>query len=128
LTIGHVAKATGIPASSIRYYEAAGIIAKAPRKNGMRQYGREAVDELKALRVYRATGIPIRGLRAIATQPRGTSARASVWAEVLRARIDDLDAWMREAQKTKGLLEQVIACRCQGKREHCTVMRAADAL
>ena len=55
MTIGHVAKATGIPASSIRYYEAAGIIAKAPRKNGMRQYGREAVDELKALRVYRAT-------------------------------------------------------------------------
>ena len=128
MTIGHIAKATGIPASSIRYYEATGIIPNVPRKNGVRQYGPEAVDELKALRLYRATGIPIRGLRAIGTQPRGTSARAAVWAEVLRARIDDLDARMRDAKKMKDLLEQVIACRCHGKRERCTVMRAADAL
>ncbi len=128
MTIGQVAAATGIPPSSIRYYEATGIIPKAPRKNGVRQYGPEAVDELKALRLYRTTGISIRGLKAIGAQPRGTGARAAVWAEVLRARIDDLDAGVREAQRTRDLLEQVIACRCKGSRERCTVMRAADAL
>ena len=128
MTIGQAATAAGIPASSIRYYEAMGIVPKAPRKNGVRQYGPEQVDELKALRLYRATGIPIRGLMAIGTQPSGTSSRAAVWAEVLRARIDALDLWVRDAKQARDLLEQVIACRCDGKRERCTVMRAADAL
>jgi MerR family transcriptional regulator, redox-sensitive transcriptional activator SoxR len=128
MTIGKVAKAAGVRASAIRYYESTGIIPKPLRKNGVRQYGPDAIDELKALRFYRASGVPIRGLTAIGAQPRGTRARGAVWAEVIRARINDLDTWMQEAGKTKELLEQVIACRCSGKRERCEVMRVVDAM
>jgi MerR family redox-sensitive transcriptional activator SoxR len=128
MTIGEVAKATGVPASAIRYYESNGIIPKPSRKNGVRQYAPDAIDEIRALRFYRATGIPIRGLAAIGGQPRGTSSRGVVWAEVVRARIDDLDAWMREAKRSKELLEQVITCRCSGRRERCKVIRAANAM
>ena len=124
MTIGQVAKAAGIPQSAIRYYESIGIIPKPQRKNGVRQYGSDALDELKALRFYRASGIPIRGLAAIASQSRGTKAR--VWGEVLRARINDLDAWILEAEQTKRLLEQVITCRCDGVLEKCEALRAAD--
>ncbi len=128
MTIGAVVKAAGVPASTIRYYEATGIIPKASRRNGVRQFAPEVIDELKALRLYRASGIPIRGLKAIGTHPRGTKERAAAWAHVLRARIADLDASMHEAQTTKDLLEKVIACHCNGKREHCKLVDAAEAL
>jgi MerR family redox-sensitive transcriptional activator SoxR len=127
MTIGKVAKATGVPASAIRYYESIGIIPKPPRKNGVRQYGPDAIDELRALRFYRASGIPIRGLAAIRST-REMKDRYAVWTDVLRARINDLDAWMLEAGRTKDLLEQVIDCRCNGKRERCKVTRIANAM
>ena len=128
MTIGKVARAAGVPASAIRYYEAAGIIPRPARKNGVRQYGPDAIHELKALRFYRASGIPIRGLAAIGAQPRGTRARGTVWAEVLRGRINDLDMWIQEAKRSKELLEQVIDCRCNGKLDQCEVIRVANTM
>jgi MerR family redox-sensitive transcriptional activator SoxR len=127
MTIGKVAKVTGVPASTIRYYESAGIIPKPARKNGVRHYEADAIVELKVLRFYRATGIPIRGLAAIG-QARGSAAMPTVWTEVMRARIEDLDTWMLEAQQNKELLEHVITCRCKGKRERCKVVRVAEAM
>lgn len=71
---------------------------------------------------------PILGLKAIGRQAHGSSTRAAVWAEVLRARIDDLDARIEEAESAKQLLERFIACRCDGRPERCIASRAADAL
>jgi DNA-binding transcriptional MerR regulator len=127
MTIGKVAKVTGFPPSTIRYYESAGIIPKPARKNGVRHYEADAIVELKVLRFYRATGIPIRGLAAIG-RARGSAAMPTVWTEVMRARIEDLDTWMLEAQHNKELLEHVITCRCKGKRERCRVVRVAEAM
>ena len=127
MTIGKVAKITGVPPSTIRYYESAGIIPKPARKNGVRDYDADAIVELKVLRFYRATGIPIRGLAAIG-RARGSAAMPTVWTEVMRARIEDLDTWMLEAQQNKELLEHVITCRCKGKRERCKVVRVAEAM
>lgn len=127
MTIGKVAKVTGVPPSTIRYYESAGIIPKPARKNGVRHYGSDAIDELKVLRFYRATGIPIRGLAAIG-RARESGDLATVWADVVSARIADLDAWMREAQKNKELLENVSTCRCNGERDRCKVIRVAKEM
>ncbi len=126
MTIGEVARASGVPASAIRYYESIGVIAHPERKSGIRQFAPDAVDEIKALRFYRESGIPVRGLAAIGATPRGTAARGAMWRSVMQARIDDLDAWMREARATKRTLERVIACRCGGRLDRCEAVRAAE--
>lgn len=127
MKIGEVARAAGVTPSSIRYYEAVGIMPLPARRNGIRYYEPNAVDELKILRFYRVAGIPIRGLKSIAKHRPGTGARRDVWVDVLNARMTDLDLWIEKAQRTRSLLEESISCRCNGMREHCTVLRAANA-
>ena len=127
MRIGEVAQAAGVSASTIRYYEAAGIMPQPLRKNGIRYYEAGSVDELKILRFYRTSGIPIRRLASISKLQRGTAARRDVWVDVLRARIVDLDSWIQDAERTRGMLERAIACRCDGRREDCVVLQAAEA-
>lgn len=92
----------------------------------MRYYEAQAVDELKILRFYRTAGIPIRGLASIVKHRPGTGSRRDVWVDVLQARIVDLDSWIEKAQRTRALLEQSIECRCDGRRDDCTVLQAAN--
>jgi DNA-binding transcriptional MerR regulator len=128
MTIGQVARATGVSPSAIRYYEAAGIIPSPARRGGVRQYEPEIIDELKAMRFFRASGIPIRSLASMAKHIRGSRAGREVWVSVLQARITELDSWMREAETTRRTLERAIECRCECKREDCAVLQAADAM
>jgi len=127
MRIGEVARAAGVSPSAIRYYEAVGIMPPPTRRNGRRYYESQAVDELIVLRFYRTAGIPIRGLASIVKHRPGTTARRDVWVDVLNARIVDLDSWIEKAEQTRAVLEQSKACRCNGKRDDCTVLQAANA-
>jgi len=98
----------------------------AMRKNGVRYYETDAVDELKILRFYRTAGIPIRGLASIVKHKPGTRARRDVWVDVLNARMVDLDVWIKNAEHTRAMLEESIECRCNGRRDNCTVLQAAN--
>lgn len=66
LTIGRVAKLTGMTAKTIRYYEAIGIV-PGPRRSlaGYRLYDQAGVDRLRFIRRARALGLPLRRLTAL---------------------------------------------------------------
>ena len=124
MTIGQVARKTGVAQSAIRYYEASGLLPRPSRKNGARQYDDDIIDQLKILRFLRRAGITIRGLATISSQQRGTRVRREVWLGVIRQRIADLDALMIEAQETKRRLEATIACECEGEPKLCAILQA----
>jgi len=124
MTIGQVARKTGVAQSAIRYYEASGLLPRPSRKNGARQYDDDIIDQLKILRFLRRAGITIRGLATISSQQRGTKVRREVWLGVIRQRIADLDALMIEAQETKRRLEETIACECAGDPRICPILQA----
>ena len=128
MAIGQVATITGLPASAIRYYESAGVLPKPARKRGVRDYALHELDEMMALRFYREMRIPIRGLKAIAAQRRGTRERHAVWSDVINARIGDLDAWMRKAKQVRKMLARAAGCRCNGNLDRCEVVRAFKAM
>jgi len=126
MTIGQVARKTGVAQSAIRYYEASGLLPRPSRKNGARQYDDDIIDQLKILRFLRRAGITIRGLATISSQQRGTEVRREVWLGVIRQRIADLDALMIEAQETKRRLEETIACECAGDPRICPILQADE--
>ena len=98
MKIGMAARAAGVSPSTIRYYEAVGIIDCAPRVSGTRSYQPEIIDELKALRYLRANGLSIRSLASIAKLPRGSAARRDIWVTVMQAQIADIKERIREAR------------------------------
>ncbi len=67
LTVGQLARATSVPAKTIRYYEQVGVL-PVPRRSaaGYRQYSRHDVHRLLFIRRARALGLPLplRGQRA----------------------------------------------------------------
>ena len=66
LTIGPVAKLTGMTAKTIRYYEAAGIVPAAVRTAaGYRHYDNADVDRLRFVQRARALGLPLRRLKLL---------------------------------------------------------------
>jgi DNA-binding transcriptional MerR regulator len=63
LTIGQLARLTGIHAKAIRYYESIGVLPRPERQsNGYRRYGQADVNRLILLRRLRLLGVPLTAL------------------------------------------------------------------
>ena len=121
MTIGQIAKAVGVAQSAIRYYETAGIFPPPPRKNGLRCYGPEMVDQLKVLQFYRASGVSIRSLASIAASKQDEARHAR--RATVQKRIADLDVCIADAKRAKRRLEQLLACQCGGTRSKCVIFQ-----
>jgi DNA-binding transcriptional MerR regulator len=67
LTIGQVARATGVPARTLRYYEAVGVLRRADRSAaGYRQYGERELERIRFVRRARALGLSLHDVRTLA--------------------------------------------------------------
>jgi len=64
LKVGELAKAAGVPAKTIRYYEQVGVLPEASRSAaGYRQYRRRDIHRLLFVRRARYLGLPLSQLR-----------------------------------------------------------------
>jgi MerR family mercuric resistance operon transcriptional regulator len=60
LTIGELAKAAGVPASTVRYYERTGLLRRPPRSaSNYRLYGEEDVYRVRFIKAAQATGFTL---------------------------------------------------------------------
>jgi MerR family copper efflux transcriptional regulator len=77
LTIGEVAKTTGVATKTIRYYEAIGVLPLPGRSaSGYRQYDDSAVERLRFIGRARSLGLPLQRLRTLMTALNGAPAAA----------------------------------------------------
>jgi DNA-binding transcriptional MerR regulator len=69
LTVGQLARATGVPAKTIRYYEQVGVL-PVPRRSeaGYRHYSRHDVHRLLFIRRARALGLSLATLKALTAE------------------------------------------------------------
>ena len=66
LTIGQLAKATGVAAKTIRYYEEIGVLPTPSRTAaGYRQYDQSGVHRLRFIRRARSLGLPLRDVKTV---------------------------------------------------------------
>ena len=66
LTIGQVARASGVAARTIRYYEQIGVLPVPSRStSGYRLYDPPGVERLRFIRRARALGLPLRQLKTL---------------------------------------------------------------
>ena len=67
LTISDAARATGVSAHTLRYYERAGLLDPVDRAaSGHRRYAEEDIARIQFLTKLRSTGMPIRQIREYA--------------------------------------------------------------
>ena len=69
LTVGQLARATGVPAKTIRYYEQVGVLPEPQRSGaGYRHYSRHDVHRLLFIRRARALGLSLANLKALTAE------------------------------------------------------------
>ena|SRR5215510_1116257 len=114
MTIGELATHTGLSAHTLRYYERAGLIPMVPRDpaTGRRRYTPQYAEWIRFVRSLRATGMPIRELRAYA---RLVAEGETTWPArkaMLAAHRERVVAMLAVLEEQRQMLDQKLALGC----------------
>lgn len=112
LTIGEVAKRTGLRASALRYYEEVGVLPPATRVGGQRRYDEAVLARLAVIRLAQEVGFSVAEIRALVDGFDTAGIAPERWQEMARYKLADVDALLRRAERMKRLLEASLECGC----------------
>jgi DNA-binding transcriptional MerR regulator len=103
LTIGQVARRSGLSRSTLLYYDRLGLLEPADRSKGnYRLYSRSQAERLQKIRLYRRMGMPLKKIRLLLDQVVPDSPRA---ARVLQ---DHLQTLEREIERLQEQQRQIV--------------------
>lgn len=98
MKIGELSERTGIPASTIRYYEKEGLLPKAQRgANGYRVYQDQALERLDLIQLGQTLGFSLDTIRSIA---------ALQGVALKDALLGQLDARLHEIDRLRAILDE----------------------
>lgn len=129
MNIGQAAKASGVSAKMIRYYEQTGLIPKAIRSEaGYRNYSPSDVHTLRFIRRARDLGFSVEQIGELLALWRDRSRASADVKAVALAHVTGLKAKIAELQAMARTLEH-LAANCQGDdRPDCPIIEElADA-
>lgn len=110
LTIGEVARRSGVKASTVRYYETLGVLPEPERVSGQRRYTVDVLRRLAIIDVAQRAGCSleeIRDLLSAADEPASRRLRA-----LAEHKLPQIEALIERAQAVHRWLEVASACEC----------------
>ena len=98
LTVGEVAKRSGLAVSAVHFYESRGLISGWRSAGNQRRYSRDVLRRVAVIKVAQRIGIPLatiaRGASAVAKRPdahkRSWTKLSAAWENSLNERIEKL--------------------------------------
>lgn len=129
MTIGQLQAESGLPASTIRYWERIGVLPQPMRASKQRRYGADALQWIAVLRLAQACGFHLDEMRYMihGFAPNVTPSRR--WQELARRKKQEIDEQIARLKAMRRLLDRVLECRCVELREcgriAASVMEAA---
>ena len=106
LDIGEVVRATGLPASTLHYYEERGLIRPTARRGLRRQYAAGVLDRLAVVALGRVAGFSLDEIGAML----GDDDAMRIDRPALLARADAVDATIHRLEAVRDGLRHVAAC------------------
>jgi MerR family transcriptional regulator, redox-sensitive transcriptional activator SoxR len=133
MSIGEVARSTGVRPSALRYYEGVGLLPLPERANGRRRYDgellREVLDRLEVVRVAQQAGFTISEIRTLLEGFSEDTPPSERWRLLAQDKLPEVEALLERALGMKDLLERGLRCECL-RLEECSLVGngAPDAL
>lgn len=103
MDIADVAKRTGVPASTLRYYENKGLLKSLAGKGQRRQFAADVVDRLALIALGQAAGFSLDEVASMLVD-------LQVNREMLVAKADEIDARIKRLQAMSKGLRHAAAC------------------
>lgn len=128
LTIGLVARRSGVGVETVRFYERQGLIEEPPRRLfGYREYDDNVVARLGFIRRAKELGFTLKEIKELLSLRRDPSTPASDVRRRAEAKIADIEAKIRTLQKMKKALQKLTsACRGHTTSAECPLLHALD--
>ena len=105
-TVGEMARAVGIPASTLRYYDQEGLLPFVERsRGGMRMFTDKDREALTVIDCLKKSGLSIREIRAFMAMAAEGDASIEQRLALFRARRDAVRRQMEDLERTLELLE-----------------------
>ena len=119
MDISQVAKKTGLPASTLRYYEEKGLIESVGRSGLKRLFSDNVIERLALISLARSVGFSLQEIRELfATKHQGEINRP-----LLTRKADELDAQIKRLTKMRDGLRHTAACKAPSHFECPTFLR-----
>ena len=123
LTIGEVARATGVATSTLRYWEDLGLLPTPARVGGKRRYPGSAVDLVGVILFLQDVGFTLRELKTLIESRSDRDA----WRDLARRKLAELDQRITRTQAARTAIAHGLACRYDDVFECPTFTRIVAA-
>lgn len=124
LTIGQLAKAVGVPTSSVRFYERRGLL-KADRRSpgNYRQYGQGTLERLRFIRAAQAAGFTLKDIEVLLDFRDGDVSPCREVQNVIGERLAKVDREIEHLHHVRDVLGQWLkVCRKTERTGQCGVL------
>jgi MerR family transcriptional regulator, redox-sensitive transcriptional activator SoxR len=113
LTIGDVARRSGVAASALRFYEERGLIASERAGSGHRRYPRPVIRRIAFIVFAQKIGLTLEEIGTeLAKLPENRAPRRSDWAKLSRSWSRRIDERIAELERLRAGLTECIGCGC----------------
>jgi MerR family redox-sensitive transcriptional activator SoxR len=112
MTIGQVAKASGLSASAIRFYEKEGLLPQPVRASGQRRYDRRVLERLALLEFAKECGFALREVRTLLNAFADDAPLSERLRGVAQRKIAELDVKAQRIARSKERIQRAVQCRC----------------
>lgn len=128
LTIGEVAKRTGVAASALRFYEDRGLIRSIRSGTSQRRYHRGVLRRIAFIVFAQKIGLSLEQIGAeLATLPTDRAPGPRDWARISRTWQATVEARIAELERLRAGLGECIGCGCLSL-DKCQLANPADTL
>ncbi len=127
LSIGEVARRSGVPVTTLRYYETIGLVPAPRRISGQRRYDAAVLDRLVVISVCRRVRFTLAETRELLDAMAGAGGVGGAWRALADRKLPEVDAMIEQLEVVRGYLGALSECRCTGMHECAAALRGGAA-
>jgi MerR family redox-sensitive transcriptional activator SoxR len=128
LSVGDVAKRSGVAVSALHFYERKGLIRSLRTAGNQRRFARDVLRRLAVIRVAQRVGMPLEAVAtAFAALPENKTPTKAEWAKMSALWRSELDQRIEQLLLLRDQLTDCIGCGCLSLKR-CRLTNPGDAL
>ena len=119
-TISQLAKAVGVPVTTIRYYERIGLVQPEGRSDGnYRLYGERSLEKLKFIKSAQSMGFTLENVKVLLAEKNGKKPACGDVKELITERLDDVEKQLEDLKRVQIALKAALKKCCKQNEADC---------
>nr|WP_216666857.1 redox-sensitive transcriptional activator SoxR [Stenotrophomonas bentonitica] len=128
MSVGEVARRSGVAVSALHFYERKGLIRSLRTAGNQRRFSRDVLRRLAVIRVAQRVGMPLEAVaNAFAALPENKTPTRAEWGKMSALWRAELDQRIEELLLLRDQLTDCIGCGCLSLKR-CRLANPGDAL